>query len=118
MKYEAVNGKAIGTEHLSDGVYSDSLRSRDEDLRKLSEDFESLFLDIVLKSMRKSVQKSGFIDGGNAEEMYRSMLDSEYAKIMAEDRMTGMSEIIFKQLGDLNPPKRYVANQYGKTGDR
>lgn len=52
-------------------------------IKQAAEDFESLFLNIVLKSMRDTVQKSGLIDGGNAEEIYSSMLDDEYAKMMA-----------------------------------
>ena len=32
-------------------------------------------MEIVLRSMRKTINKSKFIDGGNAEEIYRSMLD-------------------------------------------
>ncbi|MEN9835490.1 MAG: peptidoglycan hydrolase FlgJ, partial [Pseudomonadota bacterium] len=52
-------------------------------IKKAAEDFESLFLNIVLKSMRDTVQKSGLIDGGNAEDIYKSLLDDEYAKMMA-----------------------------------
>ena len=62
--------------------------------KKAAEDFESLFLNIVLKSMRDTVQKSGLIDGGNAEDIYRSMLDDEYSKIMAAQRHTGLADNI------------------------
>ncbi len=74
-----------------------------EDVKKVARDFESLFLDIVLKAMRQSVMKSGLIDGGNAEDIYRSMLDSEYSKIIAKQGATGLSEIIENQvLGKMN----------------
>jgi flagellar protein FlgJ len=62
--------------------------------KQVAEEFESLFLGLVLKSMRNSVQKSGLIDGGNAEDIYKSMLDDEYTKIMAAQRGTGIAEQI------------------------
>ena len=63
-------------------------------VKELANQFESLFLGIVLKSMRDSVQKSKLIDGGNAEEIYGSMLDGEYSKQMAEQRHTGIADNI------------------------
>jgi flagellar protein FlgJ len=69
--------------------------SRDRaQIKQSAEDFESLFLGIVLKSMRDTVQKSGLLDGGNAEDIYRSMLDDEYTKSMAAQRHTGLADNI------------------------
>ena len=55
-------------------------------------------MEIVLRSMRKTINKSKLIDGGNAEEIYRSMLDGEYAKIMAQRGTSGLATAIEKQL--------------------
>ena len=65
---------------------------------ELAEQFESLFLDIVFQSMRKTVPKSELFNGGNAEDIFRNMLDSEYAKIMAGQRTTGLAGTIEKDL--------------------
>ena len=62
--------------------------------RQVAEDFESLFMDVVMKSMRQTVHKSGFMDGGNAENIYQSMLDSEYSKMMASSGSTGFADKI------------------------
>ena len=67
-------------------------------IKQLANEFESLFLEIVLKSMRETVQKSELVNGGNAEEIYRSMLDQEYAKNMAGMRQSGIGDAIEKQL--------------------
>jgi len=67
-------------------------------IRKLSTEFEAMFLEQMLKGMRSSVQKSGFIDGGNAEEIYTSMLDTEYAKNMAQQRSLGLADMVERQL--------------------
>lgn len=63
-------------------------------IRKLAEEFESVFLETMITAMRKTVDKSGLIDGGNAEDIYRSMLDSEYAKLMSAQRSTGLANAI------------------------
>jgi flagellar protein FlgJ len=67
-------------------------------IKDLSKDFESVFMEQMFKTMRESVQKSGLIDGGNAEDIYRSMLDSEYAKSMATQGSTGIASMIERQL--------------------
>lgn len=69
-----------------------------EELRKSARDFESIFVNMMLKSMRESVQKSGLLDGGNAEEIYKGMLDQEYSKLMTETGRLGLAETIERQL--------------------
>jgi flagellar protein FlgJ len=69
-----------------------------EEVKKLSKDFEAIFMEIVLKSMRESVDKSNFIDGGNGEQIFQSMLDSEYAKSLASQDITGLSTSIESHL--------------------
>lgn len=72
-----------------------------EEIKKLSKDFEAIFMEIVLKSMRESVDKSNFIDGGNGEQIFQSMLDSEYSKNLASQDMTGLSSSIESHLTNL-----------------
>jgi Rod binding domain-containing protein len=69
-----------------------------EAIKKLADEFEGIFLEIVLKSMRESVDKSQFIDGGNGEQIFQSMLDSEYAKNLASQRTTGLAASIEQHL--------------------
>lgn len=68
------------------------------EVKKLSEEFESIFLEIVLKSMRESVQKTDLTDGGNGEQIFQSMLDSEYAKNLATHQSTGLAATIAESL--------------------
>ena len=85
-----------------------------EALRKSAKDFESIFVNMMLKSMRSSVQKSGFIDGGNAEEIYRGMLDQEYSQMMSKTDRIGLASTIERQLaraaGWETPEKPGAAN--------
>ena len=81
---------------------------QDQGIKKVAEDFESLFLELVLKSMRKTVPDGGLITKGNAEDIYKSLLDTEYAKTMAQRKTTGLAEAIERELrskiGKSDPP--------------
>lgn len=52
-------------------------------LKKISQDFESLFVGMMLKSMRDTVPEDKLTGGGRAEETYRYLLDQEYATLAA-----------------------------------
>ena len=47
--------------------------------KKVSQDFEALFVGMMMKSMRSTVGKDKLTGGGHGDEIYRSMLDQEYA---------------------------------------
>lgn len=67
-------------------------------IKKAAQDFEAVFLGILTKSMRESVQKSDLMGDSNAEGMYQSMLDTEYTKQMANQSFTGLAKSIEEQL--------------------
>jgi len=60
---------------------------------------ESLFIHHLFKEMRATIQKSGFISGGRAEEIYTSMLDAEMAANISTRGGIGLSEMLLHQLG-------------------
>jgi flagellar protein FlgJ len=70
-------------------------------LKQAAEEFEAIFVNLMLKSMRDSVQKSGLLDGGNGEDIFRGMLDQEYAKSMAAERKTQIADAIEREMKDL-----------------
>ncbi len=47
--------------------------------KKVSQDFEALFVGMMMKSMRETVGKDKLTGGGHGDDVYRSMLDQEYA---------------------------------------
>jgi len=77
----------------------------DPQLRAACADMESLFLAHLLKEMRATVEKSGFIDGGQAEEIFTSLLDVEISKKMSVAGGIGLSAILLEQLGGNTPRK-------------
>ena len=67
-------------------------------LREVSEEFEAIFVKQLLDSMRNTVQKSGLVDGGFAEQIYEDMLYDEYAQTISKTNSFGIAEMIYNQL--------------------
>jgi len=68
-----------------------------ESLRKACQDFESVFITYLLKSMRKTVPKTEFTGGGPNKDMYLSMMDEEIAKAVARGPGIGLAASIYQQ---------------------
>ena len=75
----------------------------DQKLRDATIDFETLFIKQMLNSMRKTVSKSGLLDGGQAQEIFEDMLYDEYASKMAKTAGLGISDMMFQQLSTKRP---------------
>ncbi|MBU1082259.1 MAG: rod-binding protein [Spirochaetes bacterium] len=61
-------------------------------------EFESIFVNMMLKEMRGTVQKSGLIDGGQAEDIFSDMLYDEYAKGMTRNAGFGLADAVYVEL--------------------
>ena len=63
------------------------------------QEFESIFVKMMLKEMRNSVdKKDSLLSGGWAEDIYQDMLDDKYSESMAKTARFGLSEQLYKQL--------------------
>jgi peptidoglycan hydrolase FlgJ len=67
-------------------------------VKKVAREFESLMVNEMLKSMRATTGKDSLLSGGRGEEIYRSLLDQEYAQAIASQRTLGMAKFIEQQL--------------------
>jgi flagellar protein FlgJ len=64
--------------------------------KKAATQFEALFMQMVLKSMRAATPHSGMLDS-QEQDLYRGMLDQQIAQQIAS-KGTGLSELIARQL--------------------
>jgi flagellar protein FlgJ len=69
-------------------------------LREACRDFEAIFIKQMLDAMRKTVPKTGLIDGGMAEDIFEDMLYDERAKLMAGTGAFGIADILYRQYKD------------------
>lgn len=79
---------------------SANLKKRDEALYGACQDFEAIFVKQMLKSMKSTIQKTGMLDGGFAEEIYDDMLYDEYAKKMVKTGGFGVADMLYSQLSN------------------
>lgn len=71
---------------------------RQKALKNACRDFESLFVNYLLKQMRQTVPQDGLFGGGQAEKMYTSMMDSEVAKEISRQRGLGLAPMMYHQM--------------------
>ena len=67
-------------------------------LKKACSEFESLFLNYLLKSMRASVPEGGVIDQSEESKMFKAMLDEKLADEISASGGLGLGEILSQQL--------------------
>ncbi len=72
--------------------------SEDRTLRDAANDFEAIFVQQMLKTMRETSLDSNFIPKSEGEKYFRSMLDEHYSKLAAKSGSLGLGEMIYKQL--------------------
>jgi flagellar protein FlgJ len=69
-----------------------------EALRAAAKQFEALFLQMVLKSMRAAVPSSGLMDSDETR-MFQSLQDQQMTMNLAQGRGVGLAEVLYRQLG-------------------
>jgi flagellar protein FlgJ len=96
-----------------DGQSLQALRAQakqapDKALKAAAQQFESVFLNMMLKSMREATPQDGMLDNEQTK-MFTGMLDQQFAQNMAT-RGVGLADIMVKQLS------RDAASVDGKSG--
>jgi flagellar protein FlgJ len=71
-----------------------------EKLRQACADFESFFLQTLLKEMRATVPRSGLMGGSSTESLYTSLLDGQMAREIAAAGGIGLADLFQRSLQD------------------
>ena len=72
--------------------------SDEQKLREAASDFEAIFAQQMLKSMREATLKSDLIKVSEGERVFREMLDQHRSEQLADSGSLGLGEPIYKQL--------------------
>jgi flagellar protein FlgJ len=78
------------------GEYKD-----DAELKKLAQQFESIFMNQLMKSMRATLPKDGLLSSFSVD-MYESMFDQEVAGEMSKGQGMGLADVLYTQLSRMN----------------
>lgn len=87
---------ALDTQGL-ERLRAQAKQSPDQALKAAAQQFESVFLDMMLKSMREATPQDGMFDSEQTR-MFTGMLDQQLAQGMA-GRGVGLADIMVRQLG-------------------
>ncbi len=69
-------------------------------LQKACTEFESIFINHMLKSMRSTVEKDGLFGNSTESQIMDSMLDENLALGIAKGGGIGLAKILFTDLKD------------------
>ncbi|HUW26430.1 MAG TPA: flagellar assembly peptidoglycan hydrolase FlgJ [Gallionella sp.] len=86
---------AIDTQSLEQ-LRTQAKHSPDQALKEAAQQFESVFLNMMLKSMREATPQDGMFDSEQTR-MFTGMLDQQLAQSMAS-RGVGLADVMVKQL--------------------
>jgi flagellar protein FlgJ len=85
-------------------------------LRKAAQDFESVFLNHMLKTMRQSASSGPGPGSGSGERMYRDLLDDELAKSISRGGGLGLADVLVRDLVRSLPKEEKKASSPPTSG--
>lgn len=80
---------------------SDANRPRnaeEEGMKKVSQSFESLFVNHMVGEMRKTIARASLVPQSQSEKIFQGMLDQEYSQKISESEQIGLSKMIYDHL--------------------
>ncbi|HLK57573.1 MAG TPA: rod-binding protein [Chthonomonadaceae bacterium] len=73
-------------------------------LKKATQDFESVFVGMMLKQMRKSMTGSNALFGNSADaKLYQEMMDDTTAQQLSKTGAFGLAKILYKTMEHMLP---------------
>lgn len=76
-------------------------------VKEVAQQFESIFINMMLQSMRKATERSGLMDS-DAAQTYEAMFDQELALHLSEQGGFGVAEALERQI-QMNQSRTRVA---------
>ncbi|WP_334158388.1 flagellar assembly peptidoglycan hydrolase FlgJ [Oryzomicrobium sp.] len=96
--YDPSTQQLIGDPRTLQQLKSQAAKDPKAALKSTAQQFEALFLQQVLKSMRDTLPKDGLFDN-DTTRLYTSMLDQQLALRLASSGQVGLAKVIEQQLG-------------------
>ena len=86
---------------------------KDKELVGACQEYESFFIYMLMKEMRKTVPENTLLNGGRAEEIFRDMMDEEMGKKIAKTPGAGIgiADMMYRQLSRQEIAKQQAASE-------
>ena len=82
---------------INSSISLDNIKSNNDDLKAVANQFEAIFLEMLLKQARESKLSDGLFDT-DADDNFVQMFDAELAKSSSELVDIGIAEAIIEQM--------------------
>ena len=104
MNANVVNPAAQGVSPDSADQIGEASRQRAR-LKKATQDFEAVFVGIMLKQMRKTMQSDNPLFGKSSEsQRYMEMMDDAVAQQISRTGKFGFGDLLYKKVERTLPP--------------
>lgn len=70
----------------------------EQELKKVCRDFESIFINYMMQTMRKTVPKSGFFGDSLGIDIAESMYFDVLSRELSKERGIGLADMLYDQL--------------------
>lgn len=90
-------GTPVGLDRVAplDGM---APQSESEELRRVSQELEGLFIRQLLQAMRATMPDGGLCARSAGQELFTSLLDEQLASLAARRMQKGIGEALYRQL--------------------
>lgn len=96
--------KTANEDILQKKIENVSKDMKDEELMDVCKEFESIFIHMMLKEMRKTIPDDGFIEKSTGTKIFEDMFDEEMAKRISdsEENGIGIAKMLYDQFKNQN----------------
>lgn len=68
------------------------------ELKKATQDFEAVLINMVIKAMWKTIPKSGLFEKNSSTQIYEGLMHSALSEEMARNGGMGIAKVLYQQL--------------------
>ncbi len=80
----------------------------DAEIKQVAKNFESIFLEMMMKEMRNSVQKSGLMGNSRGMEFFEGMYDDQLSRQLSAGGGIGLGQMIYEKLKTSTVPHQKI----------
>jgi len=102
QRFAAPNGNIVRSPEESQRLYESAKTPEEQKIKKTADEFVSILYGMLFREMDKTVERTGLLDGGKTEEMFRSFAFDEYAKNASSNTGTVLNNRIYEMLYEAN----------------
>jgi len=90
----------------------DERQVEDGGLRRACAEFESIFINYMLRSAREALPEDGLFDNTHESRIYKSMMDEQMARAVTRGRGVGLGELLYNELREGEKKKSVDVSEY------